>query len=512
MTNSEKILALKRLFVAANTLCANTHQLISQSMLNEQDVDKAINYMDEMIALLPVSFPAGALLSTSEPALLINLNNSEDEPKQTMVKHDGGTQYVIPEHTYVLYEESLQIVLEDWKFLHWNYVTVEASEKSSRDKYKPLMLAQAEKCLAFFPDKENWRGWELNMVVVYANQIGYYAFKDEQDVVKLERALNILERGFKLSNWRDHKFIKHTMVSLLLKLGRQSAAYPIVAEALEKNAGDPDYHDLLQDEHYISWAAAKTQQKEEAHNEYLRSVIEEQARVTDHFINPNDPLVKQYAGTLNVIKQRMTAIRMRKIHAKVQKNEEVTDDYIERFKLRTWSVQELEAFEETSGLRLPGEYKVYLMEIGSGGGAGYFIMCEIEGVDILDAAEIDRMKKPFPITPDKIHDVGSFYGVKAWVYPDSEKWKATGLDMQVLFGLPENSSITDGCMLMAYSKGQNELYLVANGAFEGEVWVDLRGCFGAASSQRLTFLAFIAESLQATWMRTKGPSNEGDWM
>ena len=235
---------------------------------------------------------------------------------------------------------------------------------------------------------------------------------------------------------------------------------------------------------------------EEIHKEFLQAITEEQTKVTDHFINPAHPLVQQHAAALNLIKQRMVVVRLKRVFAKKQKGEEVTDEYNERFYLRTWSVQELETFEKAWDLQLPREYKVYLMEIGSGGGAGYFQMGEIGGVDCLKAEELEKLKKSFPITPDKIHDVGNYYGVKAWVYPDSERWKAAGIfqdDMQMLFGLPVNTDITDGCLLFACSKGQNDLYVIGNGVFEDEVWsdrlqygVEVRGCFGAAINMGLT--------------------------
>jgi hypothetical protein len=74
-------------------------------------------------------------------------------------------------------------------------------------------------------------------------------------------------------------------------------------------------------------------------------------------------------------------------------------------------------------------------------------------------------------------------------------------------------------MILANSRGQNELYLIANGEFENEVWVDAlqygaeaRGFFGAASSKRLKLLEFIAESLLATWDGYENASDAGDWI
>jgi hypothetical protein len=521
MTNSEKIIAFKRLYVAAYTLCINTGKLISENKLNEQDVDKAITCMDEMIALLPISFPVNEMAFRSS-ALMINLKDPEDEPRETVLQNDGRTQYIHPEDTVVVYESTLLVALEDWKFSHWNYIVVIAPEKSSRTKYKPFMLEQAEKCLALFPHKDTHGSWMDNMIIVYSNQIGWCACEDEKDPVKLEQALNTVARGFKLSNWRNHKYIKETMTDLLLKLNRYEEAYVIIAEGLVENADSPYFQQVKNDERYIRWAAAEERRKEEIHNAFLKAVSDEQAKETDQFIYPNHSLVQQHAAILNLIKQRMIAIRMRRIHNKIQKKEEITDSYMECFELRRWSLQELEAFEEKNDLQLPAEYKVYLMEIGSDGEADYFNEDVIPGIDCLHTAAIDNLKKPFPITADKIHDVDNFYGVKAWVYPDSEKWKSTGLfqeDMEVLFGLPEHTRITHGCMFLANSSAQNELYLIGNGEFENEVWVDAlqygaeaRGFFGAASSERLKLLEFIAESLLATWDGIMNASDAGDWM
>jgi hypothetical protein len=72
-------------------------------------------------------------------------------------------------------------------------------------------------------------------------------------------------------------------------------------------------------------------------------------------------------------------------------------------------------------------------------------------------------------------------------------------------------------MFLGNSVGQNELYMIMNGEFEGEVWSDrlhygaeVRGCFGPASTKRLKFLEFIADSLGKD--RRAGREDEGDWM
>jgi hypothetical protein len=181
----------------------------------------------------------------------------------------------------------------------------------------------------------------------------------------------------------------------------------------------------------------------------------------------------------------------------------------------------LEAWEAKHGLKLPDEYKVYLMEIGSEGQFYFYMGGILNPLDIVDEI-IEPMKKPFPVTADKIHDVDNFYGVKAWVYPDDNDWIAEGVfpkgtNMKALFGLPPKTDITDGCMMLGNSAGQNELFLIMNGEFAGEIWSDrlqygaeVRGCFGPATTKRLKFLEYIADSLGKT--KRTGGEDEGDWL
>ncbi|SFE42376.1 hypothetical protein SAMN05518672_10677 [Chitinophaga sp. CF118] len=240
----------------------------------------------------------------------------------------------------------------------------------------------------------------------------------------------------------------------------------------------------------------------------------------NQFVYPDHPLVKQHAETLNLIKERMMAIRLRRMY---RKSRWITADHTTEntFILKKKSIEVLQAFEEKNDVRLPDELKVYLMEVGAGGGAGY--TCYGEGIEIYQW-QLELIKKPFPVTPDKIHPINHHWNIKAWVYPDDTNWKKRKIfkeedDMKALFGLPPGTDITDGCIHIANSHDQNELFLIMNGAFEGEVWVDTLqygakagGCFAAASAKRLKLLEFIAESLLANYQGYAEASDQGEWI
>jgi hypothetical protein len=477
-----------------------------------------------MLAMLPLSFP-DKINDVSEPVLLINLMNPEDEPKEKQKKVRKNITYILPENTATLRESNVLTILEDWKFRIINHVLEFAPEENTKRKYKPLMIAQGEKCLAFYPDKYRLYPWQIEKVVLYANQVSWYTFQEEQDPAKLEEALTLLEQGFYHSNWYDLKYIKDTYVRILLKLGRGETAYPVVAEAFERDANYADFLDLKNDAQFLRWKEAEVvrkQEEEERSQQELKAlqkkITEEQKKIKDQFINPTHPLVQQHSAILNTIKQRMLAYRMRVLHEAEPEKEEALKSY---FLSYPSTPQELEAWEEKHGLKLPDEFKVYHMEIGSGGGYYFYMGGILNPDDIMDEL-IQPMKKPFPITADKIHDVDNFYGVKAWVFPDDKEWIAEGVfpkgtDMKALFGLPPKAELTDGCMMLANSAGQNELFLIMNGEFEGEVWSDrlqygaeVRGCFGPATTKRLKFLEYIADSLGQK--RRVGDEDEGDWM
>lgn len=503
--DTEKIKSFKQLYVATNNILVRFEERGNAAPLDDQAIDQAIRNMDELIEMLPL-----------EVAVLpINLKDAEDEPAETDSDKD----------VTVLYEKSILLALENWKFLVWNHVLFLFKDLAVKTKYVPLMLAQAERCITYYADGAYWGEWGKANLVRYTNQIGWHASEDEQDPEKLERAFLILLRGYNISNWYHQKYIKYTMVRMLIKLGREDDAYPIVKEALRRNAADEDFQGFKNDEPYLTWIKEVARREEEAkvqlekaYQHYLLLLKEEKLKIKDQFVYPDHPLVKQHADILNLIKERMLDIRLKRMY---RKSGWVTADHTDQdtFILEKMSIEQIQEFEEKNAIRLPDELKVYMMEIGAGGG-GY--ICYGGEIKIEDT-QLEEMRKPFPVTPDKIHPVNHRWGIKAWVYPDSEGWKKTGLfkqkDMKVLFGLPEGTDITNGCMNFANSYGQDELFLIMNGAFEGEVWIDslqygaeAGGCFGAASKERLKFLAYVAESLLAKFQGYSNASDEGEWM
>jgi hypothetical protein len=526
----EKFKTFKRLYVTVDKAIHEIDAHFTAGGSDEKIVEQAITNIDAMISMLPMEFPAKSAQSPGNRILLVNLANPEDEPQEIIEKGQGYTLYKTPENTHTLYEVTILTVVENWKFVIWNLVVNRTQDMRIRNKYIPMMLAQASHCMKRFPHGSYWQQWEKDMYVLYANQIGWFAYEKEQDIEKLEAGLAEVEKAFPLSNWRDLKYIKDTKVRLLLKLNRPAEAYPIVREALKKDPAYVDFQDLKNDAAYLSWLEGDiardkkaAEEKQKAYEAFLQMVKAEQAKITNQFVNPQHPLVIQHADALNLIRHRMLSFQLRKLYKEdwiTKKGEPDEDGYA----LEKWSVEKVAQFEKETGLRLPDELKVYLMEIGEGG-ESYFCY---GGVDISwlaeNSKELERVLKPFPITEDKIHDIGHWWGIKAWVYPDDTDWIDEGKlketdDMEKLFGLPAKAGMSDGVFPLGDSSSQDPLVLIMNGVFEGEVWVDrlqygaeAGGCFAPATAQKLKFLAFIAESILAHEQRYTNASDQGSWM
>lgn len=512
MTNKEKLKLLRRKFVSANVNMENINNAVrAKQAIPLELVDETIADVNTMSTLFPIPYE-DRYGKNEEPAVIINLHDPEDEPTEMK----GACR--------VLTDDYARITIEDIKFHVLNVVMVYEPDKTIVEKYKPLLLRQADWCFNHLLEKPTLSAWEQDKLVIYANQLGYYTYIDQPDAGKLQQALEILQVGYRYSNWHQHGYIKHTFVDVLLKLGHTEEAYTIIAEGFEYKENFEYFQEYKNDEKFIQWQresdnekAVAMRQRQQAKQELLDAIITEEHDIRNSFKHPHHPLVVQHAEALIAIKQYMLTLRKRALD-KMSLNK--LDKYKKNYVLPTANVQELEAFEATYKISLPGDFKAYLLEIGTGG--AYFMEGDIPGIQELGTEEIDRLKKPFPITSDKIHDVQNFYGVKAWVYSDSNDWIKNGIlpegtDMAALFGLPENARLDDGCISLGYSVGRNQLVLIANGEFAGEVWSDrlgyggaARGCFGSASTERLTLLPFIAASL-----RTQVDNDEddsGDWL
>jgi hypothetical protein len=515
--DQEKTRAFRRLYVATNQLMTGFEATGNAGPFDESCVQRAIANIDQMISLLPFEFPVPALRSSTDRMLPINQNDAEDEPQPE------GDKF--PEGIIVYYDSYVSNDLTYWKLLILSRVAYFFPEPAIVDKYKPLIFQQAEQCLDALPQPTYGQEWLMNRITFCANQIGWVAYEFD-DPQKLEAALVKVERGFEYSLFEGRKYIKNKKAYLLLKLGRNEEAFQIVFDALRREADDPDFAALKADERYLLWLEEKAKKEEAAKQElqkayesFLQFVAAEQAKVTNQFIHPKHPLVVEHTALLNLIKQRMISVALHEKYRKSGWKTAEEEEYKNLFELKKCSLKKLEEFEEKQELRLPDELKVYLMEIGAGG-KGYF---SFGNINLPDKKSLEKAKKTFPVTPDKIHDIQHVWGIKAWINPrDKKDWVAEGVfkkndDLELLFGLPEKVKPTEGCLYLGPSYSQEELYLVINGAFEGEVWADSLfasaeegGCFGAASAQRLTLLPFIAESLQAKQQQYENVS-DGMW-
>lgn len=438
MTNPEKIQQLERLYPIIDELSDKIHD---GTITDEDTINQAVAYVDELLALFPIDFPPGSQIIQSA-------------------------------------------TLEHWKFV----ILIKGMINGRNPRFHKPMLEQAHKCLAALPLKMPYEVtlWEREVIIAYTHAIGHNAILLETDPAQLESSRTILERGFELANETQYNYIKHTMVRLLLKLERQDDAFIIVKEMLSKYPDDTDFQQYKDKTEYTTWLTAHEQLLLTTQATLLASIESEKAAVTDQFIHPHHPLVQQYAPILNMIKQRMAEIRIRQFIKKLQEGSLITDKITRKFDFRTWSLSEIETFETTTGLTLPNEYKVCLMEIGSDRSA-FFLMGKIPGLDEL-AGQIQRVNKPSPVT------------------------------RQPIWPMAEEQFPDDGCLFMGMSWELSHLYLVMGGPFAGEVWSDYyerdekKLYWESASIHRTHFLGFVAESLLVKLVGYENAPLEGDWM
>lgn len=261
-------------------------------------------------------------------------------------------------------------------------------------------------------------------------------------------------------------------------------------------------------------------------------VKDEQAKVVNQFLNPEHPLVKQHANTLNLIKQRMLAVRLHNQYSVsgLEKMQEKTDDELHPdYILTPWSLQEIKIYESEHEVRLPDQVKAYLMEIGEGG-KGYF--CNKKPITLERRYDpIQAMRLPFPITSAKIHDINHPWGIKAWVPLDNGAKHAEELihylkkkkilhknnSLRELFAISE--SYDQGLWCLGLVAEQDPLLVVMNGEFEGEVWIDSLqygvedgGYLGPATPEHRKFLSFLAGSVLAKLEGETETSQVGEWL
>lgn len=502
--DAEKIKAFKRLYVATYHLVLTIEEVLQQEGSIDNSIDQAIANVDKLIAMLPLAFPVmslhykgklplidndgqykdgfnafrvegdNMLTEIMDPRiLLINLQDGEDEPLAKLNLSGTYTAaYVIQENTKVLYEITAVTKLEDWKFRIWNRVIELSTDPVMRKKYLPLARTQATYCIAKIDNRKDWP----DLYTSYHSHIGWYAYLEEEDPEKLTQALLTMEKGFELGDYYSGKYFDNTRSLLLLKLGRREEAYPNVRAML---SDCPDYKPFLHlktDTHYINWLQEEERKYKEAEEEgkkayraFLLFVKEEEEKVINQFENPEHPLVIQHAAILDVIKQCMVRIKYRTVNSRSAYKTDNQEPFKNALVLNKCSIQQLEQFEVKHGLQLPDEVKVYLMEIGEGG-PGYF---RHDGIRLFKLAGELQLKEPV---------------------------------------------IQERCLYLGRSWNQDQLYIISNGAHEGEVWVHTqeeggtRDCFEAASPQRFTFLSFIAESLLTNDQRHDAFPYKGAWM
>lgn len=526
---TENIKSFKRLYVTVKKLLEEIEGFTPGST-NEQLVQQVVEQTDTMISLLPFEFPTESLQYAKARILLVDLTNPDAEPQEIVEKGQGYTRVSTPANTDILYESTIMAVLENYKFTAWNYFVHFSAEGALKEKYIPIVMEHAVQYMERFPFSSYWEQWEKDRYVLYANQFGHFTCELEQDQQKLEAALAVVEKAFPHCDWSRLVFLKSTKVNLLLKLNRPQEAYPIVKEGLAKNPNYDEFQKFKKDPAYLKWLEEDkvreqkaAEENKKAYKAFLKMVKAEQAKLTNQFVNPQHPLVIQYADALNLIKQRMVSYKLRQMY----KDDWVTleeDHDEEGYTLKKWSVKEVEQFEKKTKLRLPDELKVYLLEIGEGG-ESYFCYGGVEVSWLAEnSKELKKVLKPFPITEDKIHDIDHWWGIEAWVYSDDTEWIDEGkldedADMEEMFGLPAKAKMEDGCFPLGDSASQDPLMLIMNGVFEGEVWVDTLqygaeagGCFAPATADKMKFLAFIEASILAHEQWYTEALDQGNWM
>ena len=141
-------------------------------------------------------------------------------------------------------------------------------------------------------------------------------------------------------------------------------------------------------------------------------------------------------------------------------------------------------FEQQNGIRLPPDYRAFLLQVGDGGAGPYYGMLRLESgkIDDLDDPKADQLldlSKPFPYT-------------EAWnmEFPEDQVLREKMKQEEYY-----HSKWANGLLRIAHYGCGTFINLVTNGPEYGKIWVDDRQNEGGIypdhlrkNSQRLTFL------------------------
>ena len=184
-------------------------------------------------------------------------------------------------------------------------------------------------------------------------------------------------------------------------------------------------------------------------------------------INPSHPLVSAHTDKILLLKRAITGLKQQ-----LQDEEAFID-----FNNLVWTEEEIIAFEKEKKISLPDEYKIYLMEIGEVNQDFYRHSLTLS-LKNRKVKEYNQMKK-MAVPSNKMHNIGSLNG-KGWInesvyniLKDQDKFKlyrkvplfATDSNYAELFGLPTYNAYLHGMLSIG-----DEIYLVVNGEYKGEVW------------------------------------------
>lgn len=274
------------------------------------------------------------------------------------------------------------LTLNDRKFTLWNYIASFAADKQIIAKYKSLALAQAQKCIDEYLTADK-RAHLADIFTLQANQIGRFALEDEEDKAQQLTANAYMTRVAHLADWGHHTYFKNTHAHLLLKIGYAEEAYLIIAAAPASDAG---FNELRR------------------HRE-IRYIVEKKKLVYDEekqhlvqFKYPAHPLVREHAESIIAIRHRMIVLEPGQV-------------------LKTYTPDDIELFEKQSGMSLPDEFKVYLMELGSGGEGGYFIS-NIPGLEEIPSEDKEKI-----FIGMSIHETEVFLLKNGEVWADLSPWE-----------------------------------------------------------------------------------------